>query len=174
MLATATIFIGYVFLSAGLSGPGDKESTPSFKVDLSGQQPGQVRQLLWQDRPVIIPHRTAAQIAALQNSEVALLDRDSAKSQQPAAANNYHRSVSPTWFVAIAVGTDMGCGLAYLPETALREQGIHSALKGAFRDQCRGSLYDLAGRVLTGQSAEKNLAVPVHRWVDGTTLWLGG
>jgi len=171
MLGTAFLAVVFVFLSAFLSGDKPGDPTPGLQVDIAGIAPGEVRTVIWEGRPVIVQRRTAAQRAALLGADAArdagLRDPASQRSEQPDAAHPLLRSTSPDWFVAIALGTDYGCPVKPVAE-AVTENGVEVA----FADDCRGSRYDAAGRVLAAQYADRNLVVPAHT-VQGDTLILG-
>jgi len=122
---------------------------------------------------VLIQRRTPEMITALQAPEATaggrLRDPDSRNSEQPAPMKNALRSRQPEWFVAIALGTDQGCPISdardSTPENASETAGVEQTadpVAPGFIDECRGSLYDGAGRVLVGQYADRNLAVPSY------------
>lgn len=147
------------------------DSTPQQRVHLGDIAQGQLVTVLWEGRPVLVYRRTLAETNALKNApgnamgsgeateKHQLVDPDSKKSLQPAHSLNPWRSSDPEWFVAINQGTDFGCTLQ------LTEQQL-------LVDTCRGSRYDLAGRVLKAQIATKNISVPAYT-ITGEVLVLG-
>lgn len=140
--------------------------TGSQDEDLSQIQPGEMVTLLWQARPIIVYRRTAADIDRLMEPSTGntnLVDPESLHSRQPDFTHKSLRSYDQQWFVAINQGTDFGCTLSLFEISS----GLH------LRDTCRGSIYDLAGRVLNGQYATKNISIPQYS-IQGSTLILGG
>ena len=65
----------------------------------------------------------------------------------------------------------MGCAPAFRPEVGAADLGGASWL-GGFFCPCHGSKYDLAGRVLRGQPAPRNLPIPDYN-LSGTILTVG-
>lgn len=171
MLATAFLAVVFVFLSAFLSGDKPGDPVPGLQVDIGDMAAGEMRTVIWEGRPIIVHRRDAAQRDALLRADAerdaGLRDPSSKRSEQPAGADPALRSMAPDWFVAIALGTDYGCPVKPVAEPT-RENGIDVA----FVDDCRGSRYDAAGRVLAGDYADRNLVVPAHT-IDGDTLILG-
>lgn len=169
MLGIALLAVIYVSFSTGFSGSNQADDIPTLRVDLSGIPAGESYHLLWESRPVIILHRTKEQMSALDSNRNVLLDASSQHSDQPAALQNATRSVAPEWFVALSSGMDLGCSVSYISEQIRANE---HTLEGALKDSCRGSLYDLAGRVLLNQHAGKNLIVPDYK-LKGSELILG-
>ncbi|MFK8082232.1 MAG: hypothetical protein AB8B97_18245 [Granulosicoccus sp.] len=160
----------YVFISALMSGDGEVPSVPSLRVEIAHVQPGETDFLTWQGRPVVVYRRQMADVAKLRSEDSRLRDPNSALSEQPAFAQNAMRSVSPDYFVAIALGTGQGCTVEFLPAADDLFQG--RSWDGGFMDSCGKDRYDLAGRVYAGQYATRNLKVPPYA-IEGTTLILG-
>lgn len=168
------IFISIVWIGFSFVGNVDEaaiENAPVVRVGLDAIEPGEAQSLLWNNRPLQILSRTPAMIQALSSVPATeLRDPLSKKSRQPSSMQNLYRSSVPAYFVAIATGTDLGCPVAYLPPGG--EFFRDRPWPGGFRDTCRGSRYDLAGRVFKGQQAEKNLEIPDYR-LEGKTLVIG-
>ena len=166
MLLIAVGFIVLVSMQQ-FSGQSDFGISGRSQVkDLSDVKPGTLISFLWEDRPVLVYRRTSDDIDRLidpSESMSKLVDPDSKKSLQPEFAKTALRSFDREWFVAINQGTDFGCTLQLvdLPSVSL------------LRDTCRGSDYDLAGRVLSGHYATKNISIPQYT-MEGETLILGG
>ncbi len=170
MLYLGMAGIVYVFFSAIRSGTGEVPSLPSMKMAIGGIQPGEVNFFTWEGRPVLIYRRTDEDVVNLRTRDERLYDALSAKSDQPDSMANDFRSESPDWFVAIALGTDLGCSLEFLPADESMFQG--KRWQGGFADSCRKARYDLAGRVFEAQGAKRNMVVPPYGIV-GDTLILG-
>ena len=173
MIAVAACAVVFVFLSAFLSDDGEEDTLPGLRVAVGDMAAGETRALTWDGRAVVVHRRTPETIARLEadGARAALRDPDSERSEQPESMRGPLRSSSPEWFVAIGLGTDYGCPVAWLPPEATPFAG--APWPGGFVDGCRGSRYDLAGRVYAGQYADRNLVVPPHRVLDDGTLVLG-
>ncbi|MBK1673550.1 hypothetical protein CKO35_09575 [Ectothiorhodospira shaposhnikovii] len=128
-------------------------------VDITSLAPGEMLEVEWSGRPVVVLRRSEAMAAADAAFAEGLYDPGSRFSQQPRAYRNAHRSAAPDVFVAFAIGTDLGCRLDGVPPETAAEQGWG----GGFVDRCRGGRYDFAGRVHDGQTARRNLEVPDYR-----------
>ncbi len=119
----------------------------------------------WLSKPLIIVRRSSALEAQLiAADEVLYRDPLSQASVQPESALNAQRSHTDNWFVALGLGTGMGCALTYKPAAAEIFQG--KPWSGGFVDGCDAAHYDLAGRVYADQKARLNLTVPVWELVD--------
>ncbi len=172
----------YVFVAAFFSDNKSHKTMPVQRVTVSEMLPGENLLVKWVGagqsvRPVLIHRRTPAEIAALNEVDgprtvgPQLVDPDSAQSRQPAWAKNAWRSRSPEWFVAIAVGTDLGCSIRFKATDGNQFKSYEWS--GGYIDQCRGSRYDLSGRVYAAQYAETNLIVPEYTLLPGLIV-LGG
>ncbi len=159
MVAVGVLAFVVLLLSSMSSSDSVSVDIPSMLVDTSGIKEGQVEYKLWHGRPILIYKRTAADLKALKQSSQGLNDADSEHSAQPEFAKTPLRSLSPEWFVAFSSGTDQGCPIKLLPNR--------------FTDSCRGSSYDLAGRVYADQPAKKNLAVPPYKIKPNGNILLG-
>jgi len=100
----------------------------------------------------------STRVMPTQVVDVSSVEPGQAKTVQPNWAKNALRSRREEWFVSIGVGTDFSCPIVLLEPTAELFQG--EVWSGGFADDCRGSRYDLAGRVYANQYADKNLIVP--------------
>ncbi len=171
MLATAAAAVLFVILAFFFSGNDERPRLPTLVVPLAGIAPGESTRVLWERRPVIILRRTPEMITALTTRDAGaqLRDAQSRRSEQPVALQTALRSLEPEWFVAIALGTDQGCPVsAYTAATSADATtpanpiATSNTAAAGFADECRGSLYDGAGRVLADQYADRNLAVPLY------------
>ena len=170
MVGFATLCLLYVLIAQVFSGGGETPSMPSLRVAIGDLQPGESRVISWEDRPVMLYRRQDADYSQLRSADERLLDATSRKSEQPDDYRDDFRSASPDLFVAIALGTDLGCPVSFLPPQTAEFQG--KPWSGGFIDSCRKARYDLAGRVYRSQYADRNLVVP--RYVlEGDTLILG-
>lgn len=145
-------------------------SHPPVDVDISHLQPGQQMVANWQGRPVFIVRRTAAQLEALQNPNLAgeLRDPSSSANQQPAYARNWHRSIVPEYGVYVGICTHLGCVPTYMPP-----QATGAEADGGYICPCHASHFDAAGRVFKGAPAPYNLPVPPYTQPSAQLVRLG-
>ncbi|HKL78767.1 MAG TPA: ubiquinol-cytochrome c reductase iron-sulfur subunit [Gammaproteobacteria bacterium] len=142
-------------------------------VDLSKIQPGQRITVMWQGKPVWVVRRTDEMLASLEDEAVVgqLKDPESQGSEQPEFAANQYRSKEPEWLVMVAICTHLGCIPSYKPESG--GNFWSGAWKGGFFCPCHGSGYDLAGRVMEGSPAPRNMAVPFYEFLSDNELRIG-
>jgi ubiquinol-cytochrome c reductase iron-sulfur subunit len=168
MGAAGLLAVAVAFLSSLFSA--EPHGAEPVIAELHELTPGALLVTEWERRRVLVLHRTPAMLRALEARDDALADPLSRRSRQPEAARNAHRSLRPEYFVAIAHGTDLGCELELLSPG---DQRTGAGAPGGFRDRCRGSLYDLAGRVHKHQEAFRNLEIPPHRFLSDHRLQIG-
>ena len=142
------------------------------KVDISRIQPGQRVTVMWQGKPVWVVRRTEEMLASLEDPKVVeqLKDPESQVSEQPGFAENKYRSREPEWLVMVAICTHLGCVPDYRPEPG---GGFWTNWEGGFFCPCHGSGYDLAGRVMAGSPAPRNMPVPFYEFISDSELRIG-
>lgn len=164
LAATSVPFITYWLPSA------DTEAAAEpVKVDIAAIQPKQQLTISWRSQPIWIIRRTPDMLDSLPKLNNQLRDPDSQEDQQPAYAQNIHRSINPEFFVAIGVCTHLGCIPNYRPDVG----GVSPDWLGGFYCPCHGSRYDLAGRVYKGVPAPLNLKIPRHMYLSATEIMIG-
>lgn len=168
LVYTGLAFVVYIF-AASLFVPGCGPRAPTRVVEIDKLVVGEVTFVDWGGRPLLILHRDAAMLSDIARVGEALYDPLSRWSEQPAFAQNAHRSLTPAFFVAIALSPDMNCTLDFVPIREPDAQGW----RGGFVDRCRGSRYDFAGRVLKQQHAKRNLMVPPYYFRSSGQLVIG-
>ena len=104
---------------------------------------------------IVIIRRSAQTISTLTDTEEGLQDRGSARSRQPDYAINALRSKHAEYFVAYALGTDLGCPLV--------------AEKMHLRETCGKAAYDFAGRAFAGSRVFSNLSIPDYTFDENFT-----
>lgn len=170
-LATATAVVGVAGIGC-LAVPFVRSLEPDASVaaasttvaDLAGIAPGAQMTVSWQDKPVIIVHRTPQMLQDLEKVNADLADPQCKVPQQPAYAQNIYRSIKPEWLVMVRVCTHLCCIPLFRPIPGSVEPGW----EGGFHCPCHGSLYDLSGRVYRGVPAPRNMAIPEYRFTgDG-------
>jgi ubiquinol-cytochrome c reductase iron-sulfur subunit len=139
------------------------------QVDISQMQPGELKIVEWQGKPVWIVRRTQQMQDHIDDDIKLLRDPDSLVEQQPAYARNHFRSINPEYLVLIGICTHLGCAPTYRPDLG----GLGADWPGGFYCPCHGSKFDLAGRVLKGVPAPINLEVPPYRFLDPHTIEIG-
>jgi ubiquinol-cytochrome c reductase iron-sulfur subunit len=154
---------------------------PSARAELAGApttenisklEPGASLTVKWRGQPVFIVRRTPQHLQALESQEVRLRDPKSENAdQQPAYAQNPHRSIKPEYLVLVGLCTHLGCVPLFKPE--VQAQPFDADWKGGFYCPCHNSRFDMAGRVYEGVPAPTNLRVPPHHFVDDGTLMIG-
>jgi ubiquinol-cytochrome c reductase iron-sulfur subunit len=125
-----------------------------IEFDLAPIAEGQIVRIFWRGKPIFVRHRTAEEIAAAQNVDVAALI-------DPAADADRVKAGKAEWLVVYASCTHLGC----IP---LGHQGDWN---GWFCP-CHGSQYDTSGRVRKGP-APTNLPIPPYRFAADTKIVVG-
>lgn len=148
-----------------------KSAGAPVEVDVSKLAPGEMMTVEWRGKPVWIIHRTKEMLDDLAKLGARLSDPKSERNMQPAYAKNEHRSIKPEYLVAIGICTHLGCSPTYRPDVAPEDLG--PAWKGGFFCPCHGSRFDLAGRVYKGVPAPTNLVIPIHTYLNDTTILVG-
>lgn len=142
------------------------------EINISNVQPGQLIRVIWRGKPVWIVNRTDEMLATLPKNNPNLRDPASEViKQQPAYAQNAHRSRNPKYLVLVGICTHLGCSPSYRPEVSPEDLGAD--WNGGWYCPCHGSRFDLAGRVYKNVPAATNLVVPPHYFKDAATLLIG-
>ncbi len=126
----------------------------STEVDLSPVAEGQMITVMWRSKPVFVFHRTAKEIEAAQNVDVATLI-------DPQKDADRVKPGKDEWLVVIGICTHLGC-------VPLGHQGAYN---GWFCP-CHGSVYDTSGRIRQGP-APLNLELPPYNFVTDTSIVIG-
>jgi ubiquinol-cytochrome c reductase iron-sulfur subunit len=143
-----------------------------IEVDISKVEPGQLLRVIWRGKPVWVVNRTPEMLTNLPANDQSLRDPASeVVEQQPAYAQNPHRSRKPEYLVLVGICTHLGCSPTYRPEVAPEDLGAD--WKGGWYCPCHGSRFDLAGRVYKNVPAATNLVVPPYYFKDDATLLIG-
>ena len=142
-------------------------------VDISKLEPGQQIIILWRGAPMLVVNRPPDALKTLQTPAMVglLSDPNSRVAQQPAYAQNWHRSVKPEIAVLVGICTHLGCVPNYMPKPDVSSPAPN--WPGGYFCPCHGSKYDLAGRVYSGVPAPYNLPVPPYIFVSDKMLRIG-
>lgn len=136
-------------------------------INLATIEPGKSMQIKWRGMNIVIRNRTASEIAYAKSIPLAQLKDKLARNanlSSAAEATDIARSGGAThenWFVYINRCTHLGCPL--LDQIAENNRIFCP---------CHGSIYDTAGRVLSGP-AEENLAIPPYKFISTSLLRIG-
>ena len=150
-----------------------KAAGAAVEADISDLAPGAVKTIEWRGTPVWVMRRTPEMLAGLAAQDSLLVDPASeVKSQQPAYAQNAHRSINPEFFVAVGICTHLGCSPNSVAAGSANPS-VGSDWKGGFFCPCHGSTFDLAGRVYKNQPSPDNLEVPPHMYLSDAKLLIG-
>jgi ubiquinol-cytochrome c reductase iron-sulfur subunit len=141
------------------------------EADISQLEPGAILRVKWRGKPVWVVNRTPEMLEALPTLDGELVDPASSVPQQPEYCQNATRSIKEQFFVVIGICTHLGCSPTFRPEFAPEDMG--AAWRGGFFCPCHGSRFDLAGRVYKGVPAPTNLVIPVHTYINDTTILVG-
>ena len=139
--------------------------------DIGKLEPGARVIVKWRGQPVWIVRRTEESLAGLESLNDQLRDPESRADQQPAYAQNAHRSIKPEFLVLVGLCTHLGCSPTYRPDLAPADLGAD--WQGGFFCPCHGSKFDIAGRVYAGVPAPTNLVVPPHTYLSDTRVIIG-
>lgn len=168
--AVGTVGVAVPFVASWNPSAKAKSLGAPVEVDISKLQPGQLIRVKWRGKPVWIVYRTPEMLAEIETLDSKLRDPDSVEPQQPAYAQNKHRSIKPEILVAIGICTHLGCSPTYVPDTfAGQVEGVNSG----FLCPCHGSKFDLSGRVFQSVPAPTNLVIPPYHFVDDSTIMVG-
>ncbi|PVE23058.1 ubiquinol-cytochrome c reductase iron-sulfur subunit [Microvirga sp. KLBC 81] len=124
------------------------------EVDLSPIAEGQIVKVFWRGKLIFIRHRTAEEIKAAQDVNVASL-------RDPQADADRVKQGKDQWLVVYGNCTHLGC-------VPLGQQGEYH---GWFCP-CHGSVFDTSGRV-RGGPAPINLPIPPYTFASDTKIIIG-
>ena len=132
---------------ASMNPSSDVLAKATTEFALSGMNPGDMRTVAWQGKPVFVLRRTPEQIKEMAASNGGLDPEPDQK-----------RVKQPEWLVVVGVCTHMGC--------------VPNKEGPGWTCHCHGSQYDDSGRVLRGP-APKNLEVPPYRFIAADKIVIG-
>lgn len=136
-------------------------------VNLANIEPGKALFVKWRGSIVVIKNRTLAEINYAKNIDLdKLKDKFARNANLPpnSLATDIARSGGDkyeNWLVYINHCTHLGCPMLDQMESNNR-----------IFCPCHGSIYDTAGRVLSGP-APQNLAIPIYKFISPQTIRIG-
>lgn len=142
----------------------DTMALASIEFDLSTVAEGSQVKVTWRGKPLIVRHRTAAEIAQAKKDDTAGLKDLQTDDQRVMQSNNQPGKAQ--YLIMEASCTHLGC----IP-VGLDEPGYAGNFGGWFCP-CHGSHYDTAGRIRQGP-APKNLYLPPYVYVSDTVVKIG-
>jgi ubiquinol-cytochrome c reductase iron-sulfur subunit len=127
-------------------------------VNLGGIAPGFGATIVWKGQPILIRHRTQAEITRDQNTDILLL-------RDPATDASRVKSGHAGWVVLFGTGPD---GCVVVGNNPTDPRGHY----GGWVSPCDGSQYDTAGRIRSGP-ARTNLGLPPYDFSSANTITIG-
>lgn len=133
---------------ASMNPSSDVLAKATTEFDLAGMNPGDMRTVAWQGKPVFILRRTQEQIKEMEASNGSPIDPEP----------DSKRVKKPEWLVVVGVCTHMGC--------------VPNKEGPGWTCHCHGSQFDDSGRVTRGP-APKNLEVPPYQFIAADKIVIG-
>jgi ubiquinol-cytochrome c reductase iron-sulfur subunit len=131
----------------------------AVSVDLAAIPVGSGVTVIWQGKPILVRHRSPAEITAMANVDILQL-------REPATDLSRVKTGHPEWIVLYGTCGPDGC-------VATGNQPSDNRGKwGGWVCPCTGSEYDVSGRVRSGP-AKQNLGVPPYDFVSATKITIG-
>jgi ubiquinol-cytochrome c reductase iron-sulfur subunit len=127
-------------------------------VNIGGIPAGSGTTVIWKGQPVIIRHRTPAEITQAENVDILQLP-------DPASDASRVKTGHPDWVVLLGAGAD-GCVVVG------NAPGDPRGTYGGWVSPCDGSQYDTAGRLRAGP-ARTNLGIPPYDFSSAATITIG-
>src|SRR3981081_4139420 len=148
-----------------------KAAGAPVEQDIGKLEPGQQIKVEWRGKVVWIINRTPAMLATLPKLDDRVADPQSEGDAHAPSAKNKDRSRKPEIFVAVGIGTHLGCSPTFRPEIAPSDLGPDWL--GGFFCPCHQSKFDLAGRVFKGVPAPTNLYIPPYKFLSDSQIVIG-
>jgi ubiquinol-cytochrome c reductase iron-sulfur subunit len=135
----------------------DTLALATTEFDVSAIEPGMSVTIVWRGKPVFVRHRTEAEIAEANATDLGDL---------PDPEADADRAEKPEYLVLVGVCTHLGC--VPLGQKSADPKGEY----GGWFCPCHGSHYDTSGRIRKGP-APSNLPVPPYSYVSDTVIRIG-
>jgi ubiquinol-cytochrome c reductase iron-sulfur subunit len=169
--AVGAVGVAVPFLKSWNPSTRAKAAGAPVEADISKMEPGQLIRVKWRGKPVWVVRRTEKSLEDMKTLDSKLSDPNSQAPQQPAYAQNAHRSRNPEFLVAVGICTHLGCSPTFRPDVAPADLGPDWV--GGFYCACHGSRFDLAGRVYKGVPAPTNLVIPPYQFLSDSLVLIG-
>lgn len=141
------------------------------QINIENLQPGQMTRAQWRGRTVYVVRRDTEMLERIKKMEPQLADPSSEDSDQPEYAANEFRALKPEVLVVFGQCTHLGCAPGQRFD--VQPEDLGDDWFGGFFCACHGSKFDMAGRVLAGVPAPKNLEIPPYRFVGENVVEVG-
>jgi ubiquinol-cytochrome c reductase iron-sulfur subunit len=138
-----------------------------IEVDLGVLHPAEGRVVRWRGFPIFVVRRTQAMLDTMLDRAFVtrIYDPDSRTHQQPSYAQNWHRSIDPSFAVLVGICTECNVIPTYCTEAS------NFCMAGGYVCSYCASHYDPAGRAYSG-IARYNLPVPPHSLIEKSKIAL--
>ena len=146
-------------LVAQMGKAADTLAAGSIEINLSALEEGAQLKTLWRGKPVFVRHRTPAEIADAENTDVSSCPDPQSDSERLVPKPD--GKVDPKFLVMIGVCTHFGC-------VPVGESGDFDG----WYCPCHGSHYDTSGRIRKGP-APKNMEIPPYEYLSDTVIKVG-
>lgn len=137
----------------------DTLAAGSIEIDLSAVSEGQQLKVLWRGKPVFVRHRTPAEIAEAESTNVENCPDPQTDAER--LVPNKDGKVNSKYLVMIGVCTHFGC-------VPIGDAGDFDG----WYCPCHGSHYDTSGRIRKGP-APKNLEIPPYEYISDSVIKVG-
>ena len=127
-------------------------------ITLGGIPAGSGTTVVWKGQPILIRHRSQAEITEDQNTDILQL-------RDPASAAARVKTGHADWVVLFGTGPD---GCVVVGNAPADARGRY----GGWASPCDGSQYDSLGRVRSGP-AKTNLGIPPYDFSSPNTITIG-
>lgn len=146
-------------LVAQMGKAADTLAAGSIEIDLSKVVEGQQLKMLWRGKPVFVRHRTAAEIAEAENTDIS--DCPDPETDSERLIPDVNGKLRPEYLVMVGVCTHFGC-------VPVGEAGEFDG----WYCPCHGSHYDTSGRIRKGP-APKNMVIPPYTYISENVIKVG-
>lgn len=146
-------------LVAQMGKAADTLAAGSIEIDISAIEEGGQLKTLWRGKPVFVRHRTAAEIAAAEATNVS--ECPDPQSDSDRLIPKPDGKLDPKYLVMVGVCTHFGC-------VPVGEAGEFDG----WYCPCHGSHYDTSGRIRKGP-APKNMEIPPYEYLSDTVIKVG-
>jgi len=137
----------------------DTLAAGSIEINLANIAEGQQLKMLWRGKPVFVRHRTAAEIAEAEGTDISNCPDPQTDNERLIPDTN--GKLRPEFLVMIGVCTHFGC----IP---VGEAGDFDG----WYCPCHGSHYDTSGRIRKGP-APKNMEIPDYAYISENVIKVG-
>ena len=164
-------FVSYPFFSSLEPSERVMAGNPLITIDVSKIPEGESKVFEWIGLPIVVLHRSQAQLEQLSEIENYRDHKGLHTSvPDPVGLIQKYRSIKPQYFVVYGwTGNSIQCGSFYTPVLY-----TFPNIKGGFSEDCRGAWHDITGRLLRGSWQEGgDLPIPPYEFIDNDKIKIG-